>query len=304
VHYLFPNGGSTTNLDILSAFVVQWNSNLADWTGQNQIVRYFGVVRYFWTYVLLHKLTIFHWKLHICHLEAMKLSILRLNKHFQPNHNVLPPICSHNYTYLSTIFKKDAIFGKIWRVFTINLKFFVRYFGVFGSPNCQMSAKFGPIYFNKNWSAEKCPLNWSCPLFLESAKLEFHYVRACLYWEYLFFSCRHQGMAPAASCGVPHPPAVLASRPAGDGVERSVPDPPGTQSDQRQAKLAARHEGHRQDLAKSTARHFRRSLPLVGNIHLASTPLQIHCQPLQPRAGWTGMCVKAKLKKWIVVSDF
>ena len=59
-------------------------------------------------------------------------------------------------------------------VFTINLKFFVRYIGVFGFPNCQKSAKSGPIYFNKNWSAEKCPLNWSCPLFLESAKLEFH----------------------------------------------------------------------------------------------------------------------------------
>ena len=66
-------------------------------------------------------------------------------------------------------------------VFTINLKFFVRYIGVFGFPNCQKSAKFGPIYFNKNWSAEKCPLNWSCPLFLESAKLEFH----CIYHLFL-----------------------------------------------------------------------------------------------------------------------
>ena len=60
-------------------------------------------------------------------------------------------------------------------VFTINLNFFVRYIGVFGFPNCQKSAKFGTIFFNRNWSAEKCPLNWSCPLFLESVKLEFHY---------------------------------------------------------------------------------------------------------------------------------
>ena len=29
--------------------LVQWNSNLADWVGQQQKVRYFGVVRYFWT---------------------------------------------------------------------------------------------------------------------------------------------------------------------------------------------------------------------------------------------------------------
>ena len=143
-----------------------------DWSAP--IVRYFGVVRYFWTYVLLHKLTICHRKLHICHLVAMKLSIWRLNMHFQQNHNVLPPICRHNYTYSSSIFKKYPYLAKTRRFLLYNLKFFVRYFGVFGFPNCQMSAKFGPIYFNKNWSAEKCPLNWSCPLFLESAKLEFH----------------------------------------------------------------------------------------------------------------------------------
>ena len=161
------------NLNFI-VWYIQWNSNLADWTGQHQIVRYFGVVCYFWTYVLLHKLKIFHRKLHICHLVAMKLSIWRLNRHFQPNHNVLPPICSHNYTYLSTIFKKYPYLAKTRRFLLYNLKFLVRYFGVFGFPNCQMSAKFGQIYFKRNWSAENCPLNWSCPLFLESAKLEFH----------------------------------------------------------------------------------------------------------------------------------
>ena len=45
---------------------------------------------------------------------------------------------------------------------------------VFGFQNFQKSVKYGPIYFNKKWSAEIYPLNWSCPLFLESAKLEFH----------------------------------------------------------------------------------------------------------------------------------
>ena len=59
-------------------------------------------------------------------------------------------------------------------VYTVNLKIVFRYIGVFGFQNFQKSVKYGPIYFNKKRSAEKCPLNWSCPLFLESAKLEFH----------------------------------------------------------------------------------------------------------------------------------
>ena len=161
--------------------MVQWNSNLADWTGQHQIVRYFGVVRYFWTSVLLHKLTIFLWKLHICHFwqrnkeygDSIGTSSQIMMSHLHYSFRI-----THTKQKLLNILKKDPIFGQSMMVFTINLKFFVRYIGVFGFPNCQKSAKFGPIYFNKNWSAEKCPLNWSCPLFLESAKLEFH----CTFW--------------------------------------------------------------------------------------------------------------------------
>ena len=63
------------SVDLRTGFLIQWNSNLADWTGQHQIVHYFGVVRYFWTSDLLHKLTIFHCKLHFCYLEAMKWRI-------------------------------------------------------------------------------------------------------------------------------------------------------------------------------------------------------------------------------------
>ena len=39
------------------------------------------------------------------------------------------------------------------------------------------------------------------------------------------------------------------------------------------AELAARHEGHRQDVAEPAARHLRRPLSLVRDLHLASTPL-------------------------------
>ena len=41
----------------------------------------------------------------------------------------------------------------------------------------QMSAIIGRIYSISGWSAAKCPLYWICPLFLESAKLEFHCIR-------------------------------------------------------------------------------------------------------------------------------
>ena len=80
-----------------------------------------------------------------------------------------------NVTFaLQQLLKKSIFFGHNMVVYIVNLRIFVCYIGIFGFQNCQKSVKSGPVYFNEKWSAEKCPLNWSCPLFLESAKLEFH----------------------------------------------------------------------------------------------------------------------------------
>ena len=128
----------------------------------------------FWTTLLLHKLKIFYVKQHTGHLEALNSRMQELFWHFNQRYDVSPPMCSQNYTCSLTITQQNPIFGQNVMVYTINLKILVRYNGVFGFQDFQKSVKYGPIYFNEKWSAEKCPLNWSCPLFLESAKLEFH----------------------------------------------------------------------------------------------------------------------------------
>ena len=85
------------------------------------------------------------------------------------------------------------------------------------------------------------------------------------------FHAVHEGVEAAAPRGVARAPAVPAGGAAGHGAAGGVPDPPGPPA--RQAELAARHEGHREDVAQPAARHLGRPLALVRDLHLAPAPL-------------------------------
>ena len=103
----------------------------------------------------------------------------------------------------------------------------------------------------------------------------------------LFF-LTHSGVASLASHRVAHPPAVPASRAAGHGAAGGGADPPGFAA--QPPELAARHEGHRQDLEEQAPGHQRRPLALVRHLHLEAAPLPVHRQPLQQHR--TGLCLR------------
>ena len=63
--------------------------------------------------------------------------------------------------------KQEGFYYIIWNFLSAILEFLV-----FLIAKCPLN--LDKFTSKKNWSAENCPLNWSCPLFLESAKLEFH----------------------------------------------------------------------------------------------------------------------------------
>ena len=62
----------------------------------------------------------------------------------------------------------------------------------------------------------------------------------------------------------------------GQNLSKCVPNPyPASLTDEPAAatELAARHEGHREDVAQPAARHLGRPLTLVRDIHVAPAPL-------------------------------